>query len=551
MFSDPVIGDDFFGRREVLDLLVKRASALKSGYRQNVAVIGHQQLGKTSLLRQFLHTYSDPGTLTIYVEIRRHALDSFIEQFSRALLYQFLKSRGKAADALEPLAALIDKAAAEVPLTTRRVQDIEALLKHRKPEEAYARVFELTSVLRQETGLNCIVVLDEFHRLGEFGVRNAFSDFGKRIMVQKETMYLLSSSSFTASRKILAEKLALLFGHFERIYLEPFDFDTAFDFLDKKLSPLATDEGLKNYVVALTDGHPFFLDAIADRLKESALAHGETTVSVASLAEALRKLLFESQGSLHQYFLKLISPWTAPNAHGCQLLVLERLAGGVNKLPELAESLHRPQAEIARQLQELLSYELITKNGVFYRFTNKLFKFWLREVHQAKELSLLDTAEQAGRFTARIRAHYAEHADWTAMAASARIRDLLGRFNEELIEFGEKKKRLPRFREFISCPGEATPGGGSRALIAKADGRCWVCRITEGRADEKEVLALTRGAEQAQNPTATKVLIALGGFDENARLLAKEKRVMTLGLAKVNLLLDVYGKAPIVSRAVS
>ena len=86
MFSDPIVGDHFFGRQEIIDLLIKRAEALKSGYRQNVALIGHQQLGKTSILRHFLHTYRDAQDLPIYVEIKLQALDYFVDQFIRFLV---------------------------------------------------------------------------------------------------------------------------------------------------------------------------------------------------------------------------------------------------------------------------------------------------------------------------------------------------------------------------------------------------------------------------------------------------------------------------------
>src|SRR3990167_8658531 len=110
MFSDPVVGDDFFGRQEIIDLLIKRANALKSGYRQNVAIIGHQQLGKTSILRHFLHLYDDPQTLSIYVEIKLQAVDYFVDQFTRSLLFQYL-SRTTRVDSTETLAKLSEKAA--------------------------------------------------------------------------------------------------------------------------------------------------------------------------------------------------------------------------------------------------------------------------------------------------------------------------------------------------------------------------------------------------------------------------------------------------------
>ena len=235
MFSDPVVGDDFFGRQEIIDLLLKRAHALKSGYRQNVAIIGHQQLGKTSILRHFLHSYRDPELLSVYVEIKLQALDYFVEQFARSLLYQIISAQ-ETLNATESLENLLKKAESQTPRTVARIREIAQLLKQRHADEAYSKLFELTSIVKAETGKKCIVILDEFHRLGEFGIKNAFSDFGKRIMLQKDTLYLLSSSSFSASRRILAEKLSLLFGNFERVYLEPFDFETSLLFAEVNAS---------------------------------------------------------------------------------------------------------------------------------------------------------------------------------------------------------------------------------------------------------------------------------------------------------------------------
>ena len=52
MFSEPVVGEKFFGREEVLELLNKRVLALKDGYRQNVALTGQSLSGKSSVNAQ-------------------------------------------------------------------------------------------------------------------------------------------------------------------------------------------------------------------------------------------------------------------------------------------------------------------------------------------------------------------------------------------------------------------------------------------------------------------------------------------------------------------
>jgi AAA+ ATPase superfamily predicted ATPase len=549
MFSDPVVGEDFFGRQEIIDILVKRASALKSGYRQNVAIIGHQQLGKTSLLRHFLHVYRDPEILAIYVEIKIQALDYFIDQFVRSLLYQYLSQTEKT-DPSESLAKLTERALGRIPKTVERIEEIAGLLKQRHAEEAYSKLFELTTIIRQETGKNCIVILDEFHRLGEFGIRNAFSDFGKRIMVQKDTMYLLASSSFSASRKILAEKLSLLFGNFERIYLEPFRFETAFEFLEKKLSQVAMPETLKHFVVALTDGHPFLLDVITRRAKELCAAKAETVMSRATVSETLLKLLYDSQGVLNQFFLKLISPWTQSSARGTHILILVELAKGKNKLKDLSAAVNRNQKETSRQIQELMDRELILKTGVFYRFHNRIFKFWLKEVYEKKELFVLGAGTGAEGFLACIDAMIAETEELLKMDVSDRLMELFRRFNNDIVEFGEKRRKLPHFTEMVKADSAPLLAGEPprRELVAKGRGRCWVCRIVEEKATEKEVLGLVQGAPRHHRGAGvpTRVLVALKGMEENAKLLAKEKRILTLGLSRVNLLMDLYGKSPIV-----
>lgn len=547
MFSDPVVGEHFFGRQEIIDLLVKRTRALKAGYRQNVAIIGHRQLGKSSILRHYLHLHRDPEILTIYVEIKLQALDFFVDQFIRALLYQFLNTL-EPVNPTDSLADLSAKAAGLVPRTVSKISDIAHLLKHRHAEEAYSKLFELTTVIREETGKNCVVILDEFHRLGEFGIRNAFSDFGRRIMVQKDTMYVLASSAFSASRRILAEKLSLLFGHFERVYLEPFDFQTSFQFLEKKLTPSILPHSLKSFIVAYTDGHPFFLETIASRLKEIASAKAEIEISALSAAETFLKLLYESQGILNQYFSKLIAPWTQANSKGSHLLILAELARGTNRLKDISQAVNRRQTEVSRQLNELMEHELLVKNGVFYRFHDKLFKFWLREIYEKKELSLLGTSGKAESFIARMLEIMTEFDELSRLDVSERVASLFGLFRNDLIEIGEKKRQLPHFTEILKSPSsEPLPNVSAGRLIAKGHGRCWVCKIVGDKATEKEVLELVAGASGDDTAhSKTRVLVALQGLEENARLLAKEKRVLTLGLSRLNLLMDLYGKAPVI-----
>jgi len=261
----------------------------------------------------------------------------------------------------------------------------------------------------------------------------------------------------------------------------------------------------------------------------------------------LLKLLFESQGVLNQFFLKIISPWTRSDSRGSHILILAAMAKGVNKLKDISMLIRRNQRETSRQIEELIEQELIIKTGVFYRFHNKIFKFWLREVYEKKELLLLGSASGPDEFLRRIDEMITEYDELLKMGMTDRVLGLFSQFKNEIVDFGEKKRRLPHFTEFIKSPDCTRDLKGTAGdVIAKGHGRCWVCKIVEEKATEREVLGLIRNDSYDKRGVSTKVLVALNGADENAKLLAKEKRVLTLGLSRINMLMDIFGKSPII-----
>ena len=81
MFSEPVIGERFFGREEVLDLFNKRVAALKDGYRQNIALTGQSLSGKSSIILHFLSTIKGEGFVPIYVEVVKESFGAFADKF--------------------------------------------------------------------------------------------------------------------------------------------------------------------------------------------------------------------------------------------------------------------------------------------------------------------------------------------------------------------------------------------------------------------------------------------------------------------------------------
>lgn len=548
-FSDPVYGKDFFGRTAVIELIEKRLGAFQKGYRQNIALIGHRQLGKTSVLHHLLHQFQTWDLLPIYVEIRPQAFDYFVDQFIRSLLYQYLKSKQQV-EPSEHRLKLMEIAKPFIPNTLAAIRQIELKVQRKELDEAYYELFGLTSKIGEETGKRCVVMLDEFHRLGELSIKNPFASFGKRIMLQKDTTYLVSSSSFATTKKILAEKLSLLFGNFERIYLEPFDFDTSLLFIDTKLAPLSVPHELKRFLISFTDGHPFFLDHLIRKIRETALSERRESVDSLLLVDVLRKLFFESQGMFHQFFSNLMVPWVERSiSKGSYTSILVEIACGRHRFQDISNAILRSPRKTAKELRELMEEELVVKNGIFYRLHNKLFKFWLEYVYQKRELSLMvDLPSKASHFSAEMEKLIQNFIEEDSRAVPERVVELFKCFQNDAIEWDLRTRRLPRFSEIVNITERDSSSFGNRDIIARGGGRCWICQIREKRVTEKEVLDFARSEEGSSGelPNLTRILIALEGIESTAKVVAKEKKVWTWGLSRLNTLMDLYGKPQIV-----
>ena len=169
MFSDPVVGDKFFGRVKSLELLSKRVGALKDGYRQNLAILGPKLIGKSSLVLHFFSNFSYPKVIALYVDLRPNSFNHFVRKFLGTLLYRYLKSRNVQSDI--ELDSLKRKAQEHIPRTVERISAIENNIGFLEFNRAYENILSLSAILKEESGISCIIILDEFHLLDSLKIK--------------------------------------------------------------------------------------------------------------------------------------------------------------------------------------------------------------------------------------------------------------------------------------------------------------------------------------------------------------------------------------------
>jgi AAA+ ATPase superfamily predicted ATPase len=164
--------DKFFGRKEHLDILEKRTRDLKEGYRQNIAILGDELVGKTSLIFNFLNKFYDTRIIILYFEIRPESLASFARRFIGVLLYNFLTNSG--IPLKEDLDFLIKKSSTYIPRTIEKARFILSAVDKRKKNNIFTELLSLSDSIHEETGKYCVVILDEFHHLEHMGIKELY-----------------------------------------------------------------------------------------------------------------------------------------------------------------------------------------------------------------------------------------------------------------------------------------------------------------------------------------------------------------------------------------
>lgn len=541
MFSEPVVGEKFFGREEILEILDRRAAALKDGYRQNVALTGQSLSGKSSIILHFLRSAREEGFIPVYVEVVKEPFRSFANKFLATMLYNALSKKGEQVEIT--LEKLLGKAQEVLPRTSQAIKQLSSLIDRGELDNAYIELLGLTSALKDETGMPCIVILDEFDNLEHLGIKNPYQSFGKVIMVQKDTMYIVSSSRNAAIRKIISEKLSLLFGNFEIVKVANFGAKAACRFINSKLAGFEMDDFSRKFLFSFTDGNPFYLERIISRLRDLSVEKMSSHISPETISCAIVDTVYNSGGSIHQYLMNYLLDLIDAKNKDLNMAVLTAIATGNNRQSEIARSIKTKQCEVAKVLALLSEKALISKDGTLYRIDDVMLEFWLKHVYQRRKDILVDGAfDRMDIFREDVASYISSHEKEFGVSATSRIAELFGIFSNEMVHIDMKNLRLPRFTKV-----ETRVSGDGRPFIAASfRGSYWIVQPYEQAVNENDIISFIRNLKPIDCKISNKMIIPLKGIDENARLLAKELRIAIWDGPTLNALLRLYGKKRIV-----
>lgn len=529
-----MIKNKFFGRQVYLDILEKRINGLLEGYRQNIAIIGDELIGKTSIIFKFLDRFYDNRIIILYLEVRPESLNYFVRRFIGVLLYNFLTNSG--IPLKEDLDFLIKKSSRYIPRTIEKIKFILSAVTRRKKDNIFTELMSLCEIINQETGKFVVVILDEFQNLENMGFRNLYQEWSKLLVLQKHTMYIIISSMKFKTKLILSKNLSLLFGNFEVVSIEPFDIKVSEQFLEHKLRGLSLNPGLKNFLVHFTGGCPLYLEIIADALLNS---------NQAPLADILENLLYDSPGILNQRFSNYIKRFLdLPNSND-YISILYLTSCGKNRIRDIAHILQKEKKELTLRINHLSELDTVTRSADFLRINDRVFGFWLRFVYQEKMRSLtFDARNQKELFRSKIEEMIQEFLLNSRKPLMERMVELLRLFEDEMMQLERKKIRLSHFREIKSL--EFHNKNFKDGLIGRSKDSLWIIAFKGDLLTEEDIADFSKECRKYRHKLQRKIIVTLQDIDANTRLRALEEKIWTWDINNLNQILDLFFKPRVI-----
>ena len=539
------IEHNFFGRKDVLDLLGKRLQGLKEGYRQNVAIVGARTVGKTALLTKWMAEHDDPSVILLYLDLESRDLSYFSRQFCKSLLYHYLKSQKLPLQ--EDLNLLCVSARELIPLTVAAIGSIQELLRSGKKLEAYVGLLALVDVFTQETKKSVVLIFDEFHHLSNFEIPEVYTELGRRIMTQKDCLYILTSSYKAKAEGILAEKLSLLFGNFEIMELGAFDLATSLKLIDRHLEDIKFGLQLKNFMADFTGGQPLYINILCQEMIALSGVYGQKEIYAPIMTSALENLLFNPWGVLSRHFELFINELCRGKSEGPLAALLISLAQGKHRINELCDDLSLKPVQVNQRLNVLLAAEIVAKNGNYFYIKDKLFKYWIKYVYERRMRAIdLEPGKSRKLFKEEINKAVNEFAHVSRKDLSTRIVDLLHKCGSEVFEIDGRRYKLSMFREINPLKMRLGAGCFVDAIVANSDEGTWVIVLKKDPVLEVELNLFLEETKKMTPKPSRCVIVSLSGFDDNAKIRALQEKCWVWNEQEVNTLMNLYDEPYIV-----
>jgi hypothetical protein len=283
---------------------------------------------------------------------------------------------------------------------------------------------------------------------------------------------------------------------------------------------------VQSAIYTYTFGHPFYVTALTNRLREFASQIPEIEVEQVEQAFLLETL--SRQGQIYGY-CRYLYDISLQKARGYGLLkaLLQILAEEEGlSLSEIARRLRRQASATREYLRWLIEVDLIIEEEKRYYYRDPVLRFWVAYTGQGVEVDTFPRHEGLEGLISDLSERFQRTSSQLGRAKESEVRELLRVLAGEKVPgdlFGQDKPvQIPEFEEVTSY--QSSDGQVELDVLAKGD-EPWVVEVKWRlrRVGEKELRTLI---ERSQMFDARCWYISQAGFTPEAQAFAAAEGIL-------------------------
>jgi predicted transcriptional regulator len=524
----------FTNRVSELTTLALVADDLLVGRPRHVALFGLRRIGKTLVCQEQMRRLHASGkVIPVYLDLQDLASspELFTQRYVGLSCFWAVDHGEGPADPYLSATDLMQTKAGSLSVVTRTAAAlINEMGKQKVDYTTLLNIaFDFPERLAEALGRPLMYFLDEFPELltlGSFpGVGDPLKHFRAALQRQTRVAYVITGSAVSATEHIVQDHQSPLFLQFRALELHPFtpeDTQALTEKLVGRLSP-AAQAAIHTY----TFGHPFYVTALAERVRE--LAAGATeAVSPELVSQAFVLEALENRGQIYGYcrYLYDISLQKA-RGYGVLKALLQILAieDGL-ALSEVASRVRR-QASAARDyLRRLMEVDLLVERQGRYFYADPVFRYWVAQTTKGVAIDGFPRQEELKALVAGLAERFARTSTQLGRAKESEVRELLRKLAGRTVPGAYLGQTDPiPVPAFTGIEPYRSPDGQTEIDALAENGERWAVEVKwrQKRVGRSELEQLLTTAASLQ---ARSWCVSQAGFTSDALTFAAENAIL-------------------------
>ncbi len=510
-----------------LSTLDKRIKAFSKGYRQNLSILGDSQEETTSLLENYFSINKIDELTYLHATTRYGGRKEFFKALAFSLLSDHFNTIG-------PFDSVVSQGGEGLAQTTDFIKDTLT-----KKEITFLDSLELINKYINESKKRCVLIIEEF-----LGLENLFEDFyqdfSRFIILQRSCMIVLTASSTKDAEKVLSGELNLLFGNFEKVFLNENDYLKNFLYFKHLIEPIEPSPFFLSFFVSIIGPNVLYYNLLAKTVKDNYFKDDECK----SILEILKKSLYCRENYFFQKFIQkvdLIKINFKDYSNVLELILF--LAKGYMRKKELTSLGIYNSKDINTRLQKLIDLNYVQNLGNIYKIKDSLFSFWLRIFFDLRfSLPTIEISKRQRLVDQRLKEELDLSKDEFFRDKLKKILELFSAFKNDSLRLGKNRYSLPSV-ESIKVVSSTERNlhflvGEGREIIFAG--------VKEKDVEDNDIFEFIEKGTNIKGKRVKKIFISLDNLPSAARVIAKNNKLILWDVNEINRLLYIYNK-PMVS----